>query len=80
MLISTRRKGANPALPATPGAAPYDYLTTCTTPTYDGSGNVTHPSVVDMGRKWDGYRYIACSTDGRRPGAAERPWPRGWAH
>ena len=62
MLISTRRKGANPALPATPGAAPYDYLTTCTTPTYDGSGNVTHPSVVDMGRKWNGYRWWLVDT------------------
>lgn len=30
-----------------------------TTPTYDGSGQVTHPSVVDLGsgNTWNGYRY-----------------------
>lgn len=51
-----------PSNPPAPTAYPYDYLTTCITPTYDGSGNVTHPSVVDMGRKWNGYRWWLADT------------------
>lgn len=36
--------------------------TTCSTPTYDGSGITTHPSVVDMGRRWNGYRWWLADT------------------
>ena len=34
----------------------------CTLPTYDGSGITTHPSVLDMGRKWNGYRWWQANT------------------
>lgn len=49
-------------LPAAPAAYPFDAITTCVTPTYDGSGAVTHPSVVDMGRRWNGYRWWLADT------------------
>lgn len=32
------------------------------TPTYDGSGAIIHPSVVDMGAKWNGYRWWRADT------------------
>lgn len=54
--------GSWPALPAAPASLPYDSITVCVTPTYDGSGNVTHPSVVDMGRRWNGYRWWLADT------------------
>lgn len=34
----------------------------CIIPTYDGSGITTHPSIVDMGRKWNGYRWWQANT------------------
>ena len=44
-----------------PTAAPFEVPTICITPTYDGSGSVTHPSVVDMvavtGKPFRGWRY-----------------------
>ena len=42
----------------------------CTIPTYDGSGITVHPSVVDMGRKWNGYRWWQANTP--FPGDNER--------
>lgn len=33
-----------------------------TTPTYDGSGDIVHPSVVDMGADWNGYRWWRADT------------------
>lgn len=39
-------------------------------PTYDGSGITVHPSVVDMGRKWNGYRWWQANTP--FPGDNER--------
>lgn len=33
-----------------------------TVPTYDGSGSSTHPSAVDMGRRWNGYRWWFADT------------------
>lgn len=49
---SRRRSGPDPetyTLPASP--------TLVTVPTYDGSGKSIHPSMVDMGTKWNGYRW-----------------------
>ena len=62
MLIARGAEPFDPAPPATPVGLPYNAVTTCTTPTYDGSGNITHPSVVDMGRKWHGYRWWLVDT------------------
>lgn len=39
-----------------------------TTPTYDDSGQAVHPSVVDFGKEWDGYRYWMAMT----------PFPNNW--
>ena len=33
-----------------------------THPTYDGSGIIIHPSVVDMGARWNGYRWWRADT------------------
>lgn len=33
------------------------YDTVVTVPTYDGSGESIHPGVVDMGQRWNGYRW-----------------------
>lgn len=48
--------------PAAPRSAPFDALVQCVVPTYDGSGDVTHPSVVDMGTAWNGYRWWLADT------------------
>ena len=31
-------------------------------PTYDGSGSTVHPSVIDIGRKWHGFRWWMANT------------------
>lgn len=50
-------------IPQSPGEAPWNTSTTpCATPTPDGSGATIHPSVVDMGRKWRGYRWWMANT------------------
>lgn len=36
--------------------------TLCTIPTYDGSGRTIHPSVVDMGESFSGYRWWLADT------------------
>lgn len=33
-----------------------------TIPTYERSGSTVHPSIVDMGRKWNGYRWWQANT------------------
>lgn len=40
-----------------------------TIPTYDGSGSSIHPSAVDMGRRWHGYRWWFSDTP--YPGGAD---------
>lgn len=47
----------------------------CITPTYDGSGNIVHPSVVDMGTRWNGYRWWRADTpySGANAAAIENP-------
>ena len=51
---------------AMPTAAPWNAPTPAIIPTYDGSNQPTHPSVVDMlaarGSAWLGYRYWMCQT------------------
>lgn len=43
--------------------SPWNTSTTpCITPTPDGSGATIHPSVVDMGRAWRGYRWWMANT------------------
>lgn len=52
--------GAHPTIDyaSAPNAAAF-----LTTPTYDGSGEATHPSVLDMGvGGWNGYRYWMAMT------------------
>lgn len=56
-LIDAGRKqgtGAGATLPR--------HATACITPTYDKSGITIHPSVIDMGRKWNGYRWWLADT------------------
>lgn len=45
-----------PLNPPGPGG-PYNAPVYLTTPTPDGTGNATHPDVIDMGTAWNGYRY-----------------------
>jgi len=47
---------------AVPIAAPWNARTRIAVPTPDGSGATIHPSVVDMGALWNGYRYWMCDT------------------
>lgn len=50
-------------LPRTATAAPWNSsLEPCTIPTYDGVGATIHPSVVDMGVRWHGYRWWMANT------------------
>lgn len=44
-------------VPAVPTAAPWHRATPCDIPTYDGYNQTLHPSVVDFGGKWNGYRW-----------------------
>lgn len=62
LLSAARRRNVIPdTLTAT--AAPWNSSTTpCTIPTYDGSGATIHPSVVDMGGVWNGYRWWMANT------------------
>lgn len=49
-----------------PTARPYNATSPAITPTYDGSGQSVHPSVLDMhyhtGADWNGYRYWNATT------------------
>lgn len=51
---------------AIPTAAPYNVPVANVTPTYDGSGQSVHPSVVDFAQNghgtWNGYRYWMAHT------------------
>lgn len=47
---------------AIPTSAPYNVPTIIALPTYDGSGQVVHPDVVDMRRDWNGYRFWMAMT------------------
>lgn len=58
---AARRGAAYPAPPATE-TAPYGSLILCTIPTPDGSGATIHPSVVDMGTPFNGYRWWMANT------------------
>lgn len=42
--------------------APYNAATYLNTPTPDGTGKATHPSVVDMAGLWNGYRFWMAHT------------------
>lgn len=55
-----RRSLPDPDLPVT--GPPYNAASTLTVPTYEGSGYTVHPSVVDMGEPWNGYRYWLADT------------------
>lgn len=44
-------------VPAVPTSAPWHRSTACDIPTYDGYNQTLHPSVVDFGGKWNGYRW-----------------------
>lgn len=61
LLALARRRGSLP--PLTP---PYNAATYLNTPTPDGTGKTTHPSVLDMvaetGTTWNGYRYWMAHT------------------
>ena len=50
------------ALPDAPAESPYDALVQCAIPTPYGTGQTIHPSVVDMGRRWHGYRWWMVNT------------------
>ena len=63
MIPSRVRRYSPPPQPPVPPSAPFDALTICYTPTYDGSGRVVHPSIVDMGpKRWNGYRWWVIDT------------------
>ena len=44
-------------VPAMPTSAPWHRAEPCTIPTYDGYNQTLHPTVVDFGGKWNGYRW-----------------------
>lgn len=56
----------DPAPYAMPTSAPWNAPSAAIIPTYDGSNEPTHPTVVDMvhetGRPWHGYRYWMAHT------------------
>lgn len=56
LLMASRRPGREA------GATLPKSFTACVTPTYEGSGVTTHPSVVDMGRPWNGFRWWLADT------------------
>lgn len=67
--VGARRRGgqqaAEPVPYALPTARPYNAPHAAITPTYDGSGEAIHPSVVDMqryGGPWHGWRYWMAMT------------------
>lgn len=63
LLASGARRRTTYALPLSAAAAPWNSSETpCTIPTYDGSGATIHPSVVDMGGPWNGYRWWMANT------------------
>lgn len=64
---AARRRSATPEPIQAPSAPLWGR---CTLPTYDGSGITVHPSVVDMGRPWNGYRWWQANTP--FPGDDER--------
>lgn len=47
---------------AVPSVAPYNAVAPSVIPTPDGSGSTIHPSAVDMGQRWNGYRYWMANT------------------
>lgn len=55
-----RRRGGVPY--PFPAAAPYNVPVWIQTPTPDGTGAAIHPSVIDMGTAWNGYRYWMANT------------------
>ena len=61
MMLAT---GAPPLTsPASATGAPWNSSTTpCVIPTPDGVGAAIHPSVVDMGSRWCGYRWWMVNT------------------
>lgn len=42
--------------------ADYSTIDTLTLVTYDGSGETVHPSIIDVGEEWGGYRYWMANT------------------
>lgn len=55
--------GARFPLPRSATEAPWNSSTApCSTPTPDGSGATIHPSVVDLGRRWHGFRWWMANT------------------
>lgn len=54
LTTSARRRSGGYPLPASG--------VTVSVPTYDGSGQSIHPSVVDMGQRWNGYRWWFADT------------------
>ena len=71
-LLAARQEAVNPdppvepwepptpfpvTVPGVPKAAPWHMADPLVTPTWDGYGQALHPSVVDFGGKWNGYRF-----------------------
>lgn len=67
ILTGSARRRYNYPLPEATEVHPYSPTVVCTIPTYDGSGATIHPSVVDIGYRWHGYRWWMANT----------PWPDG---
>lgn len=61
-IISARRRLTSYDLPPASETAPYAAVTECWFDTNDGTGATIHPSVVDMGSKWNGYRWWCADT------------------
>lgn len=58
LTLGARRRGGAYPLPRSATAAPWNSSTTpCVIPTPDGSGATIHPTVLDMGGEWNGYRW-----------------------
>lgn len=45
-----------------PTSAPYNAPEPCVIPTPEGTGSTVHPSAIDMGTRWNGYRYWMANT------------------
>ena len=47
---------------ARPTEAPHNASAPCVIPTPDSTGSTIHPSAIDMGAQWNGYRYWMANT------------------
>lgn len=65
LLAASGRRRETVTLPPASEVAPYASIATCVMPPYPVGGNnlsVIHPSVLDFGQQWNGYRWWMANT------------------